>query len=123
MEDSMAGRTSQTHFDVVILGSGTAGSILGAILARAGVSVLVLDAGVHPRFAVGESTIPHTLNVFRMLGARYGVPELEAFCSFDKGIREIGPTLGSKQHFGFMMHRDRKSTRLNSSHSQISYAV
>lgn len=95
-------------FDVIILGSGIAGSILGAILARAGVSVLLADAGVHPRFAVGESTIPHTLNVFRMLAERYQVPELEALISFDKGVKEIGPVMGTKLHFGFMLHEEGK---------------
>lgn len=34
--------------DVIILGSGIAGSTLGAILAKQGVSVLLLDGGTHP---------------------------------------------------------------------------
>ena len=46
--------------DGVILGSGFGGAVLATLLARHDVSVLVIDAGVHPRFAVGESTIPHT---------------------------------------------------------------
>ncbi|MBP2708259.1 tryptophan 7-halogenase [Microbispora sp. RL4-1S] len=93
-------------FDVIILGSGIAGSILGSILARNGASVLLIDAGVHPRFAVGESTISHTLNVFRMLAERYEVPELEALISYDKGMAEIGPSMGIKRHFGFMLHQE-----------------
>jgi tetracycline 7-halogenase / FADH2 O2-dependent halogenase len=95
-------------FDVIILGSGIAGSILGAILARAGASVLLADAGVHPRFAVGESVIPHTLNVFRLLAHRYQVPELEALISFEKGREQIGPVMGTKLHFGFMYHDEGK---------------
>src|ERR1700704_1366445 len=93
-------------FDVIILGAGIAGSILGAILARAGARVLLADGGVHPRFAVGESTIPHTLNVFRLLAERYQVPELEALISSEKGMKEIGPVLGTKLHFGFLTHED-----------------
>jgi FADH2 O2-dependent halogenase len=93
-------------FDVIILGAGIAGSILGAILARAGARVLLADGGVHPRFAVGESTIPHTLNVFRLLAERYQVPELEALISSEKGMKEIGPVLGTKLHFGFLTHQD-----------------
>ena len=46
------------HCDVVILGSGLAGSITGAILARQGAKVVLIDAGQHPRFAVGESMTP-----------------------------------------------------------------
>src|SRR2546430_12971984 len=34
-----------------------------------------------------------------------------------------GPSNGSRSISGFSASRDRKSTRLNSSHSQISYAV
>ncbi|TGB15145.1 tryptophan 7-halogenase [Streptomyces sp. MZ04] len=95
-------------YDVIILGSGIAGSILGAVLARNGAKVMLVDAGVHPRFAVGESSIPRTLNMFRIIAERYDVPELELFCSFDKAIKEIAPTMGRKLHFGFMMHEEGK---------------
>ncbi|MFF3905048.1 thioesterase II family protein [Streptomyces sp. NPDC001848] len=47
-------------YDVAVLGSGTAGGTLGAVPGRNGVNVLLLDAGTHPRSAVGESTIPYT---------------------------------------------------------------
>jgi FADH2 O2-dependent halogenase len=95
-------------YDVIILGSGIAGSILGAILARQGAKVMLIDSGVHPRFAVGESLIPHTLNMFRIMAERYDVPELKEFCSYDKAIKHIAPTMGRKLHFGFMMHEDGK---------------
>lgn len=66
-----AGRPS---YDVVILGSGIAGSILGAVLARNGVKVLLADAATHPRFAVGESMIPQLVAWLRVLAERYDVP-------------------------------------------------
>lgn len=94
------------HFDVIILGSGIAGSTLGAVLARNGATVLLLDAGVHPRFAVGESTTLYTLNVFRVLAERYDVPELATFCSYEGCLRDIGPSFGTKRHFGFMRHTE-----------------
>lgn len=94
------------HFDVIILGSGIAGSVLGAILARAGVDVLLVDAGVHPRFAVGESTTPYTLKILRVMAARYGVPELAAITSYEGYLNAIGPTAGVKKHFGFIRHRE-----------------
>jgi tetracycline 7-halogenase / FADH2 O2-dependent halogenase len=95
-------------YDVIVLGSGIAGSILGAILARNGAKVMLVDSGVHPRFAVGESTIPHTLNTFRILAERYEVPELETFCSFHDATQKVAPTMGRKLHFGFMMHEEGK---------------
>ncbi|NUS13152.1 MAG: NAD(P)-binding protein [Streptomyces sp.] len=96
------------RYDVIILGSGIAGSTLGAILARQGASVLLLDAGTHPRFAVGESTTLYTLKVFRLLARRYDVPELEPLTSYDGCRDEIGPTSGTKRHFGFIRHEEGK---------------
>ena len=41
--------------DVIIVGGGPAGSVLGAYLARAGVDHLIVDKAHHPRAHVGES--------------------------------------------------------------------
>jgi FADH2 O2-dependent halogenase len=99
---------SREDYDVIILGAGIAGSIMGAILARNGTRVLLADAGVHPRFAVGESLVPRTLSLFRIMADRYGVPELGVLSSFDATVKHIGPSMGRKLHFGFMMHEDGK---------------
>lgn len=93
-------------YDVIILGAGIAGSIMGAILAKNGATVLLVDAGVHPRFAVGESLVPRTLNLFRIMADRYEVPELELLSSYDATVKQIAPTMGRKLHFGFMMHEE-----------------
>ncbi|MET9220958.1 tryptophan 7-halogenase [Streptomyces sp. NPDC003300] len=95
---------SNEKFDVAILGAGMAGGLLGSVLARNGVKVLLIDAGVHPRFAVGESTIPYTSSMTRIIAERYQVPEIEPLASF-KGIQEkIAPSCGRKQNFGFVYH-------------------
>ncbi|NUR60857.1 MAG: NAD(P)-binding protein [Catenulispora sp.] len=91
--------------DVVILGSGIAGSTLAAILAKAGVSVVLVDAASHPRFAVGESTIPPLMAWLKLLAVRYQVPEIHALTSVDKSTELIGNSFGVKRHFGFMLHR------------------
>jgi FADH2 O2-dependent halogenase len=54
--------------DVVIVGAGPAGAILGAYLARAGVDHVVLDKAVHPRPHVGESLLCATTRVFQEIG-------------------------------------------------------
>jgi FADH2 O2-dependent halogenase len=93
-------------FDVAILGAGMAGGMLGAVLARNGVKVLLIDAGTHPRFAVGESTIPYTSSMTRMIAERYDVPEIEPLASF-RGIQEkVAPMSGRKQNFGFVYHKE-----------------
>jgi hypothetical protein len=69
------------QFDVTIIGSGLGGSTLAAALARNGVKVLLLDGGTHPRFAVGEATIPYTNGTQRLIADGYGIPELKNLCS------------------------------------------
>jgi FADH2 O2-dependent halogenase len=93
-------------YDVAILGSGLAGSILGAILARNGVRVLLIDVANHPRFAIGESTIPHFQVSLRILAQRYGVPEISTLADVRECTKRISNTFGVKQHFGFMVQRD-----------------
>ncbi len=92
--------------DVVILGSGISGTMLAALLARHGVSVLILESGTHPRFAVGESTIPHTSLLLSLLAARHDVPELDYLAYPDLIQRHVGSTCGIKRSFGFAFHRE-----------------
>ena len=73
-----------TRYDVAILGTGIGGTILGAILARHGQKVLLIEQGVHPRFTIGESTIPETTILFRILAARYGVPEIGNLATYQR---------------------------------------
>jgi tetracycline 7-halogenase / FADH2 O2-dependent halogenase len=94
------------RYDVAILGAGMAGGLLGAVLARNGVKVLLIDATTHPRFAVGESTIPYTSTVAKIVAARYQVPEIEALSSFQKINEKITPMCGQKRNFGFVYHRE-----------------
>lgn len=91
-------------YDFVIMGTGISGSIMGAILARSGATVLMIDAGVHPRFAIGESTIPATSRMLSFIADRYDVPELAHLASFADIRKHIGTTCGRKQNFGFVYH-------------------
>ncbi|BCB83192.1 NAD(P)/FAD-dependent oxidoreductase [Phytohabitans suffuscus] len=97
-------RRSADH-DVVILGAGIAGSILGAVLARNGADVLLIDAGTHPKFSIGESMIPYTLLTLQVIADRYGVPEVKTLSNFKACTRTINPSFGWKKHFGFLHHR------------------
>jgi len=89
-------------WDVVILGSGIGGGTLGAILAKNGLSVLMVEKGQHPRFAIGESTVPETTFILRVLAARYGVPELAALSTFQSARRAVGTSFGVKRAFSFV---------------------
>lgn len=91
--------------DVVILGSGLAGSVAGAILARHGADVVLIDAASHPRFAIGESMTPQLVEWLHILAERFDVPEIKSLSSVEACTRDIGPVFGDKAHFGFMLHR------------------
>ena len=54
--------------DVVIIGAGPGGATAGALLARHGVSVHILDKDEFPRFHIGESLLPCDLTLFDRLG-------------------------------------------------------
>ena len=47
-----------SHFDIAIVGSGFAGSLLAMIARRLGRSVVLIERGKHPRFVIGESSTP-----------------------------------------------------------------
>jgi FADH2 O2-dependent halogenase len=102
--------------DVVILGSGIAGSTLAAVLARNGASVLMIDAGSHPRFAVGESTTPHTSMLLRLISERYDVPEIKHLTTFENVQSNIARSCGVKRNFGFLYHRPRKRQLFGEAH-------
>jgi FADH2 O2-dependent halogenase len=96
-----------TDYEVLIVGSGIAGSTLGLVLGKAGVRTLVIEKGAHPRFAIGESTLPTTTLLMRRLARDYGVSELEDVCHYF-GLRQLGLTAYPKQHFWFGYHRPGK---------------
>ena len=95
-------------YDVAIIGGGPAGSTAATLLARAGRRVIVCEREKFPRFHIGESLLPASMNVFSRLGVRekldrtfmpkYG-GEIVAACG----------TRGTKFYFkdGFRSQRDR----------------
>lgn len=99
------------RWDVAILGSGVGGSILGAILSRHGLRVLIVELGVHPRFAIGESTVPETTFNFRVLAQRYDVPEIGYLASHQLTRRHVAATCGVKRNFSFATHHDGERQR------------
>src|SRR5262249_53973901 len=90
--------------DVLILGSGLAGSVSAAILARQGANVVLVDAASHPRFAVGESMTPQLIEWLHILADRFDVPEIRHLLDVKAVTRHIGPFHGKKQSFGFIKH-------------------
>src|SRR5688572_30739558 len=89
--------------DVIIIGSGIAGSSLALVLQKAGVQTFVLERKTHPRFAIGEATIPTTSFLLNQLAADYDVPELGQVSHY-LGLRERGCAAWPKQGFWYGLH-------------------
>ena len=94
-----------TRYDVVILGSGIGGAMLACILAKRGVSVLMIEELAHPRFTIGESLIPETGVRLRILAEKHGVPEIGWLGSFHALRDNVSSNCGVKRGFSFMYHR------------------
>lgn len=56
------------HFDVVVVGGGPGGSTVSTLVAMAGHKVLLLERERHPRYQIGESTLPYTAGICKLLG-------------------------------------------------------
>jgi FADH2 O2-dependent halogenase len=95
---------SSNRYDVAILGSGIGGSMLAAIFARHGLSTLLLEGTTHPRFTIGESLIPETGVRLRILGEKYGVPEIGWLGSFHALRDNVSSNSGVKRSFSYMYH-------------------
>lgn len=61
--------------DVVIIGAGPAGAVAGAMLARAGWSVEMLERVHFPRFSIGESLLPQAMEWLEEAGLLRDVVE------------------------------------------------
>jgi flavin-dependent dehydrogenase len=83
---------AKASFDVVIIGGGPAGSIAATSLALAGRTVAVFERERFPRFHIGESLLPFSMDAFGRLGL---LPKLDAAGFIRKYGAEITSGCGS----------------------------
>ncbi|MBM3191683.1 MAG: hypothetical protein FJZ63_03375 [Chlamydiae bacterium] len=57
-----------TTYDVIIIGGGPGGSVLGTILSKANLKVALIEKETFPRFRIGESLLPNTMDIFKEIG-------------------------------------------------------
>jgi len=95
--------------EVVIVGSGFAGSLLARILAVQGYDVVLLERGTHPRFAIGESSTPLANLSLERIGIRYGLPDCYRLATHGRWLAHF-PELrrGLKRGFTYYRHHPDK---------------
>ncbi len=92
-------------FDLAIVGSAFGGSILASIARRLGRSVVLIERGRHPRFAIGESSTPLTNLFLEQLADRYDLPRIRAFAKWGTWQRSHPEVAaGLKRGFSFYHH-------------------
>ena len=92
-------------FDLAIVGSGFGGSLLAMIARRLGHTVVLLERGRHPRFAIGESSTPLANLLLEELARRYDLPQVAALAKWGTW-QGAHPNLacGLKRGFTFYHH-------------------
>lgn len=92
-------------FDLALIGSGFAGSLMAMIARRLGLSVLLLEKGKHPRFVIGESSTPLADLLWLDLTTRYGLTSLVPFAKWGSWRRSYPEVAcGLKRGFSFYHH-------------------
>src|SRR5438876_5475474 len=95
----------RADFDLAVIGSGFGGSLLAMIARRLGRSVVLLERGRHPRFAIGESSTPLANLLLEKLARRYDLPEVAPLAKWSSW-QEAHPEMacGLKRGFTFYHH-------------------
>ncbi|MFN7961308.1 MAG: tryptophan 7-halogenase [Thermoanaerobaculia bacterium] len=91
--------------DLLVVGSGFAGSLAASVASRLGRRVLLLERGKHPRFALGESSTPLAALSLRRLAERYRLEHVLPLTAYGRWLAER-PELrrGLKRGFTFYGH-------------------
>lgn len=104
--------------DIAIIGSGFGGALLSMVARKLGLSVLLIERGQHPRFAIGESTSPLTNLLIEQIAERYDLPRLLPIASFGSWRRAYPNIVcGLKRGFTYYAHEAGQSHRKNEDHS------
>lgn len=93
------------RFDIAVIGSGFAGSLMAMIARQLGLSVILLERGQHPRMVIGESSTPLSNLMLEELSSRYGLANIQPLSKWGSW-RASHPELacGLKRGFTFLHH-------------------
>ncbi|MEE2947906.1 MAG: FAD-dependent oxidoreductase [Verrucomicrobiota bacterium] len=91
--------------DIAVVGGGFGGAIMAMVVRRLGRSVMLIERGTHPRFAIGESSTPLANLFLQQIAEEYRLPQILPFRRWGECQRdhpEIG--CGLKRGFSFFHH-------------------
>ncbi len=92
-------------YDLAVVGSGFAGSLLAMIARRLGRSVVLLEKGMHPRVVIGESSTPLSNLLLEELATHYDLPALRPLTKWGSWQRAYPQVaVGLKRGFTFHHH-------------------
>ncbi len=109
---------SAPDYQIAVVGSGFAGSLIAMVARRLGFSVVMIERGRHPRFVIGESSTPLANLLLEELVVEFDLPFLLPFCkwgSWQENYPKIG--CGLKRGFTFYHHQLGQPFKTNSDHA------
>ena len=91
--------------DIAVIGGGFGGAIMAMVARQQGHSVVLIEKGVHPRFAIGESSTPLANLFLQQIAENFNLPQLLPFRRWGEWQREY-PEIGCglKRGFSFFKH-------------------
>ena len=100
----------KSKYEIAIIGSGFAGSLLARVLTKIGYDVVLLERGTHPRFAIGESSTPLANLSLERIGLRYGLDDCYALATHGRWLAKY-PQLRRGLKRGFTYYRHHRGQR------------
>lgn len=106
-------------YDVVVAGSGMSASTTAIILGRHGLDVAMIEAGSHPRFAIGEAMLPQSSMWMWIVGKYHDVPEIQYLSDANEIVDNVSPSCGIKHSIGFAYHETDRRVTADRAHQLI----
>src|SRR6266516_2449574 len=104
-------------FDIGIVGAGFGGALMAMIARRLDKSVVLLEKGSHPRFAIGESSTPLANLILDELSRRWDLPRIRPLAKWGTWQKTY-PNLacGLKRGFSFFHHKLNEAWKYDPAH-------